>query len=113
MEKQGWKKNWLKMSLKMSVSTVVAVMLMLSNQTQAETFPEPGPSGILYLDKFEQQSLAKTLKECSLARRNLDSYKKAYDICATRDELSPAWWQTYYGVSGIFVLGILTGVLVK
>lgn len=67
----------------------------------------------MYLQKEEQEGLAKFIKQCELDQKNLGSYQKAYEVCATKNQLTPEWWQTTPGVAGIsvaaFVLGILAG----
>lgn len=89
-------------------------MLMSSSRSHAEgiRIPEPQPSGFVSLDRHEQAELAKFIKQCSLDKKNVATYKEQYEICADKHELSPQWWQTGYGVAGIFILGLLTGALV-
>lgn len=116
MTKQNSKKSLLRMSWLLKGITLGFLLVTLSSEPlKAQSLPQPGPSGILYLDKFEQDNLAKMIKECDLNKKNLNSYQKAYEICSNKDELTPAWWQTTLGVTGIsvgaFALGILVGSL--
>jgi hypothetical protein len=80
--------------------------------SQEVRLPEPQPSGFIHLDKQEQKELATFIKQCSLDKKNVETYKRQYDICADKNELSPQWWQTSYGVTGIFILGLVAGALV-
>lgn len=116
MTKPGFKKNLSRMSLQLKGITLAFLLVTLSSeQLRAQSLPQPGPSGIVYLDKFEQDNLAKLIKECDLTKKNLKSFEKAYEICSNKDEFTPAWWQTTLGVTGIsvgaFALGFFVGAL--
>lgn len=117
MTKPNSKKNLSRMSWLLKGIMLACLLVTLSSEQlkAQQSLPPPGPSGIIYLDKFEQDNLAAMIKECDLTKKNLKSFEKAYEICSNKDELTPAWWQTTLGVTGIsvgaFALGLLVGAL--
>jgi len=98
-----------------SVSFLVAMTPTSSKASLTEAVNlSPQPSGFVQLDKREQGELAKFIKQCTLAEKNLTSYEKAYKICSEQHDISPAWWQTSWGIGGIafsaLAIGFLAGV---